>query len=59
MATHHPQEINSNAFVQAVAFRGTERNAAYQLDAMDIFGPLDTQIAGAYDFVKKKCGFTQ
>lgn len=53
MATHHPQEIISNAFIQAVAYRGTERNAAYQIDARDIFGPLDVQIADAYDFVKK------
>lgn len=53
MATHQPQEIISNAFIQAVAYRGTERNAAYQLDARDIFGPLDIQIADAYEFVKK------
>lgn len=53
MATHQPQEIISNAFIQAVAYRGTERNAAYQLDARDIFGPLDIQIADAYGFVKK------
>jgi len=53
MATHQPQEIISNAFIQAVAYRGTERNAAYQLDARDIFGPLDIQIAGAYEFVRK------
>ncbi|MGI6087505.1 MAG: ATP-binding protein [Kiritimatiellia bacterium] len=53
IATHHPHEIISNAFIQAVAYRGTERNAAYQLDARDIVGPLDIQIADAYDFVKK------
>lgn len=53
MATHNPQEIISNAFIQAVAYRGKERNAAYQLDARDIVGPLDIQIADAYDFVKK------
>jgi predicted HTH transcriptional regulator len=53
MATHQPHEIISNAFIQAVAYRGTERNAAYQLDARDIAGPLDIQIADAYDFVKK------
>lgn len=53
MATDQPQEIISNAFIQAVAYRGTERNASYQLDARDIFGPLDIQIAEAYQFVKK------
>lgn len=53
MASHYPQEIISNAFIQAVAYRGAERNAAYQLDARDIVGPLDIQVADAYDFVKK------
>lgn len=53
MATRQPQNIIPNAFIQAVAYRGTERNAAYQLDARDIFGPLDSQISDAYDFVKK------
>ncbi len=53
MATYQPQEIISNAFIQAVAYRSTERNASYQLDARDIFGPLDIQIAEAYQFVKK------
>lgn len=53
MATSQPQEVISNAFIQAVAYRGTERNAAYQLDATDIVGPLDDQVAKAYDFVRK------
>ncbi len=53
MATRQPHEIISNAFIQAVAYRGSERNAAYQLDARDIFGPLDIQVADAYEFVKK------
>ncbi len=53
MACQQPQEFLTNAFVQAVAYRGTERNAAYQLDAEDIFGPLDVQIVEAYQFVKK------
>lgn len=53
MAAYQPQEIIPNAFIQAVAYRGPERNASYQLDARDIFGPLDIQIAEAYQFVKK------
>ena len=53
MATHQPQEVISNAFIQAVAYRGIERNAAYQLDARDICGPLDVQVAEAYDFINK------
>ncbi|MDR0764606.1 MAG: putative DNA binding domain-containing protein [Synergistaceae bacterium] len=53
MASEKPREYLANAFIQAVAYRGTERNAAYQLDARDIVGPLDAQIAAAYRFVKK------
>lgn len=53
MATRQPHDIITNAFIQAVAYRGMERNAAYQLDARDIVGPLDVQIVEAYKFVEK------
>lgn len=53
MATSRPRDFIPNAFIQAVAYRGTERNAAYQLDAKDIDGPLDMQIVDACHFVRK------
>jgi len=53
MASEQPQRFLTNAFIQAVVYRGTERNAAYQLDARDIEGPLDVQITEAYKFVEK------
>ncbi len=53
MACDQPQEFLANTFIQAVVYRGTERNAAYQIDARDIVGPLDVQIAEAYKFVEK------
>lgn len=53
MACKQPDEFLTNAFIQAVMYRGTERNAAYQLDARDITGPLDKQIVEAYQFVKR------
>jgi ATP-dependent DNA helicase RecG len=53
MACERPNEFLTNAFIQAVVYRGTERNAAYQLDAKDITGPLDVQIVEAYKFVEK------
>ena len=53
MACESPQQYLHSAFIQAVAYRGEERNAAYQLDAQDITGPLDKQIRHACDFVKK------
>lgn len=47
-----------NAYVQAVAYRGTSiragaSNDPCQLDAADIHGPLDTQIVDACRFVAK------
>lgn len=53
LASDTPESFISNAFIQAVCYRGTERNAAYQLDAKDITGPLDVQIRDACKFVEK------
>ncbi len=53
MASRQPEAFLPNAFIQAVAYRGGERNAAYQVDARDIAGPLDVQITEAYKFVRK------
>lgn len=58
MGAETPQDWLPNAYVQAVAYRGTsvtdDRVAAnYQLDAADITGPLDRQIMGASRFVLK------
>lgn len=53
MCSEHPQEHLPNAFIQAVAYRGLERNARYQLDARDIEGPADEQISGALHFVRR------
>ena len=53
MASEQPDAFLTSAFIQAVAYRGTERNAAYQLDAKDITGPLDVQIYEAYRFVER------
>lgn len=53
MATKNPEIYISNAYIQAVAYSGIERNAAFQIDAMDITGPLNEQILQAYKFVEK------
>lgn len=57
MACPSPQDYLPSAFIQAVAYRGTEispaDHAAYQLDAKDIHGPLDQQIAEACRFVAR------
>ncbi len=49
----NPRDHLSNAFIQAVCYRGTTQDANYQLDAQDITGPLDQQISDAYKFVAK------
>jgi predicted HTH transcriptional regulator len=53
IACENPESYITSAFIQAVCYRGTERNAAYQLDAKDITGPLDAQIRDACKFVEK------
>ena len=58
MASDDPRRWLSNAYVQAVAYRGTtiHTNAGadpYQVDAADLCGPLDRQIAEACRFVYK------
>ena len=52
-ATEHPESYLPSAFIQAVCYRGVERNADYQLDARDITGPLDVQIEEACHFVER------
>ena len=56
MGTQNPRNWLPNAFIQAVAYRGTEIRTdlfPYQLDAADIEGPLDRQIEDACHFVVK------
>lgn len=53
MASEHPEMFLPSAYIQAVCYRGTERNAADQVDAKDITGPLDVQIGDACRFVFK------
>ena len=53
MASERPDEFLPGAFIQAVAYRNTDRTAADQLDARDFFGPLDRQVLQAVDFVNR------
>jgi len=53
MSCPSPERYLPSAYVQAVCYRGTERNADEQLDAKDIVGPLDRQIAEACLFVNR------
>lgn len=62
MATKNPRRWMPNAFIQVVAYRGkeirTEGDTAYQLDAADLMGPLDSQIMAACAFVRKNMRVT-
>jgi ATP-dependent DNA helicase RecG len=60
MASPDPRRWLPSAYIQAVAYRGTDvlppANASklyYQLDAADITGTLDQQVMAACHFVKK------
>lgn len=57
MACPAPERFLPNAFVQAVAYRGTDiapqGESVYQGDAQDITGPLDRQILETCHFVRK------
>ena len=57
MASRNPETFLPGAFIQAVAYQGSQiakaSEQAYQRDAADITGPLDRQIFDACDFVRK------
>ena len=56
VASEHGRHWLPNAYIQAVAYRGTairleSKDEPYQLDAADIDGPLDRQVVEACRFV--------
>ncbi|MBQ8706576.1 MAG: putative DNA binding domain-containing protein [Succinivibrionaceae bacterium] len=53
MVCSNPQDHLRSAYIQAVAYSGTVRDSADQLDAKDITGPLDVQIRDACLFVRR------
>ncbi|HCP04257.1 MAG TPA: hypothetical protein DIT61_12210 [Pseudomonas sp.] len=53
LLTQDPTQWLGNAYIQCVCYSATERDADDQLDAADFAGPLDQQINGAFEFVRK------
>ena len=58
LGAREPEQWLRHAWIQAVAYRGTSvtdtlKSPWYQIDARDIFGPLDVQVADACHFVVK------
>lgn len=53
LCTREPQQWLPYAYVQAVSYAGERTDVNYQIDARDISGPLDEQVAEALHFVRK------
>ena len=53
MCHETPDDFLYNSFIQAVYYRGKQKDANYQIDAKDFRGPLDQQIIDAFKFVQK------
>lgn len=53
MASRSPDRWLSGARIEVVRYRGTERDAHYQVDAETITGPADAQIRRAVAFVDR------
>ncbi len=53
MCSSSPQRWLPGAFIQAVCYQGTRQDGNYQVDARDITGSLDEQVAEAMTFVRR------
>ena len=53
MASRHPERWLSNAYVEAVRYRGTVQDSHYQTDAAQVTGPLDQQIRHTMAFARR------
>ena len=53
LCTPEPERRLRSAYIQAVFYAGDRLDKDYQLDAVDVVGPLDAQIAGALHFVRR------
>ncbi|MGO8695716.1 MAG: ATP-binding protein [Rectinemataceae bacterium] len=51
LATAHPEAFIPSAIIEAVKYRGNERDANYQEDATIVSAPLDEQVRIALSFV--------
>ncbi len=53
LCTRNPQEWLPHAYIQAVSYVSERTDANYQVDARDIGGPLDEQVANALHFLRR------
>ena len=53
ICTSRPQQWLRAAYIQAVFYAGDRGDDHYQIDASDCMGPLDAQVGGAFEFVRR------
>lgn len=53
MCYENPDEYLYNSYIQAVLYRGKERDADYQIDSQNFSGPLDQQIIDTMKFTNR------
>jgi ATP-dependent DNA helicase RecG len=53
LCSRTPETWLPNAYIEAVRYRGTQRDSHHQVDAARITGPLDDQIRHAVSFVRR------
>lgn len=53
LCTRNPQEWLPHAYIQAVSYVSERTDENYQVDARDIGGPLDEQVANALHFLRR------
>lgn len=53
LCCEHPQRFLSNAYIEAVRYRGSRQDSNYQTDAQRMYGPLDAQINQAMAFLRR------
>lgn len=53
LLTEKPSDYLPSAWIQCVAYKGTERSAEYQLDAQECHQAIDQQIHCAFQFVAR------
>ena len=58
MCSRQPHKWLPGAFIQAVQYRGVRQDSNYQIDALEITGPLDEQIRVALAFVGRNMRIT-
>jgi len=53
LCSHHPETWLSDAYIEAVRYRGVRQDSNYQADAARIVGSLDRQVAHAMAFIRR------